>query len=46
MKDNEIWLVLFQSLVSISDYPIASCAVAADEALLEYKKRWEDKDNG
>ena len=39
MKDHEIWLILFQALLSATPSP-EHAANIADAALPEYKKRW------
>lgn len=39
MTDKEIWLILYHAILS-SPIPIGVAAEQADEALVEYKKRW------
>lgn len=40
MADHEVWLVLYQALLSSECGGVYMAAEAADEALIQYKERW------
>ena len=40
MSDKDVWLLLYQAILSDSDISIERASEFADEALAEYKKRW------
>ena len=42
MKDEEIWLVLYQALLAGEHWAnLKEVAEVADRALVEYKERWD-----
>lgn len=41
MSDSEIWLILYQAILSTGQFPHVA-GEFADSALIEYKRRWAD----
>ena len=42
MSDKDVWLLLYQAILSDADISIENAGNLADLALAEYKKRWAD----
>ena len=46
MTEKEVWLILYQAMLSSTDCDVSDAADLADKALREYEIRWGEEDDG